>query len=56
MPTFLLLLIAIPLLVGLVAMGIFLLYTAIKYAPIIGRIFEEKPLFLPLRLPPLDDG
>ena len=56
MPTFLLLLIAIPLLVGLVAMGIFLLYTAIKYAPIIGRIFEEKPLFLPLRLSPLDDG
>ena len=27
----------------------FLIYVVIRYTPIIGRIFEEKPLFLPLR-------
>ncbi|MDR3639261.1 MAG: alpha/beta fold hydrolase [Isosphaeraceae bacterium] len=30
----------------------FLLYVVVRYSPIIGRIFEEKPLFLPLRLQP----
>jgi pimeloyl-ACP methyl ester carboxylesterase len=40
---------------GAVALGFamvaaFLTYAAMRYAPIIGRIFEEKPLFLPLRL------
>ena len=30
------------------------LSSSIRYAPIIGRIFEEKPLFLPLRVPPAD--
>ena len=35
----------------------FLVYVVIRYTPIIGRIFEEKPLFLPLRVPPAgDDG
>lgn len=34
----------------------FLVYAVIKYTPIIGRIFEEKPLFLPLRVPRLDEG
>jgi uncharacterized protein len=27
-----------------------------KYTPIIGRIFEEKPLFLPLRVTPVEGG
>jgi pimeloyl-ACP methyl ester carboxylesterase len=31
---------------------VFLSYVAVRYTPIIGRIFEEKPLFLPLRLQP----
>ena len=33
----------------------FLMYVAIRYSPIVGRIFEEKPLFLPLRLQPPND-
>ncbi|WP_435015291.1 alpha/beta hydrolase [Tundrisphaera sp. TA3] len=28
----------------------FLIYIVIRYAPIVGRIFEEKPMFLPLRV------
>ena len=34
----------------------FILYLVIRYVPIIGRIFEEKPLFLPLRVEPPQDG
>lgn len=46
--------------VSLVAMAsavlaTFLAYVVVRYSPIIGRIFEEKPLFLPLRLPPPAD-
>jgi pimeloyl-ACP methyl ester carboxylesterase len=36
--------------------GVFMAYVAVRYAPVIGRIFEERPLFLPLRLPPLASG
>ncbi|MBY0396526.1 MAG: lysophospholipase [Thermoleophilia bacterium] len=42
----LLLAVAIPLLV----LGVFLVYIALRYGPLISRIFEEKPLFLPLRV------
>jgi pimeloyl-ACP methyl ester carboxylesterase len=38
------------------AVAAFLVYAAIRYSPIIGRIFEEKPLFLPLRVPPEPGG
>ncbi len=38
------------------ALAVFLVYVVIRYIPIVGRIFEEKPLFLPLRLPPLEGG
>ena len=51
---------------SLVAGGLPGLRSSIRYAPIIGRIFEEKPLFLPLRVAargpgrggrvPTDDG
>ena len=34
----------------------FLIYVIRKYTPIIGRIFEEKPMFLPLRVNPLEEG
>jgi pimeloyl-ACP methyl ester carboxylesterase len=37
-------------------LGLFLAYVVVRYVPIIARIFEEKPLFLPLRLPPQDGG
>ena len=34
------------------ALAVFLVYILIRYAPIVGRIFEEKPMFLPLRVKP----
>ncbi|MEJ7637460.1 MAG: alpha/beta fold hydrolase [Singulisphaera sp.] len=34
------------------ALAAFLAYLVIRYTPIIGRIFEEKPLFFPLRIAP----
>jgi uncharacterized protein len=34
----------------------FLVYVVVKYSPIVGRIFEEKPMFLPLRVAPVDGG
>lgn len=42
--------------VALAALGAFLIYVYLRYAPIIGRIFEEKPLFFPLRVAPATDG
>jgi pimeloyl-ACP methyl ester carboxylesterase len=51
------LILLVPTLVALGLLAAFLVYVYIRYAPIVGRIFEEKPLFLPLRLPPAqDDG
>jgi pimeloyl-ACP methyl ester carboxylesterase len=41
---------------SLVVVSVFLLYVYIRYAPIILRIFEEKPLFFPLRTRPSGDG
>ena len=38
-----------------VLIALFFLYVAIRYTPIVARIFEEKPLFLPLRVKPLED-
>lgn len=43
------------LLLPLLALGAFLIYVYIRYAPIVGRIFEEKPLFLPLRVQPREN-
>jgi pimeloyl-ACP methyl ester carboxylesterase len=40
-------------LAGVVAFAVYLI---IWYTPIIGRVFEEKPMFLPLRLAPLNEG
>jgi pimeloyl-ACP methyl ester carboxylesterase len=34
----------------------FLIYAVIRYTPIIARVFEEKPLFFPLRLTPEPGG
>jgi pimeloyl-ACP methyl ester carboxylesterase len=39
--------------IGLVA---FMIYVWIRYSPIIGRIFEETPVFLPLRVTPEPGG
>ena len=46
----------VPILTVLTVVGGFLAYIILRYAPIIGRIFEEKPLFLPLRLTLDADG
>jgi len=43
----------VPLVVIIAAHAAFLAYLVIRYAPIIGRIFEEKPLFFPLRVAPM---
>ena len=41
----------------LVAMVVgFLAYTIFRYTPIISRVFEEKPMFLPLRAGPFEGG
>ncbi len=40
--------------VALTLVGAFLVHVFVKYSPIVGRIFEEKPLFLPLRLAPTE--
>jgi uncharacterized protein len=37
-------------LVALATLAIFVVYLIVKYTPIIGRIFEQKPMFLPLRV------
>jgi alpha-beta hydrolase superfamily lysophospholipase len=34
----------------------FLVYIVHRYVPIVGRIFEEKPMFLPLRVAPPEDA
>jgi pimeloyl-ACP methyl ester carboxylesterase len=51
-----LLLVLSPAFLVLAAVGAFLVYVTIRYSPIVGRIFEEKPMFLPLRLTPEDQG
>jgi pimeloyl-ACP methyl ester carboxylesterase len=48
----LLVLAAIPL--GLVAAAV--IYLTVKYTPVIGRIFQSQPLFMPLKLKPLERG
>ena len=45
-----------PLGILLLAIAAFLLWIHIRYTAIVGRIFEEKPLFLPLRISPTTDG
>src|SRR5690242_14893744 len=45
----------IPISIALVGLAGFLAYVAIRYTPIVGRIFQEKPLFLPLRVAPLEN-
>ena len=50
MPSLLILsLVVLPILLILAAIG-FVIYAVIRYAPVISRIFEEKPMFLPLRV------
>lgn len=39
--------------VALAALAGFLTYILVRYGPIVGRIFEEKPMFLPLRVAPV---
>jgi pimeloyl-ACP methyl ester carboxylesterase len=53
-PTFTFLL--LPALAVLLAPALLVVYLIIRYTPIISRIFEEKPMFLPLRLAPTGEG
>ena len=43
-------------LLALGTIALFLTYVVVKYSPIVGRIFEEKPMFLPLRVAPSEGG
>lgn len=56
MPSNTALLILAPLAVAFAVLVAFLIYATIRYSPIIVRIFEEKPLFLPLRAKRATDG
>jgi len=51
-PSTAILLLVVPLVVISVALAAFQAYLVLRYTPIIGRIFEEKPLFFPLRAAP----
>jgi len=42
--------------VVLAPIAAFMVYVIIRYSPIVARIFEEKPMFLPLRVTRTDDG
>jgi pimeloyl-ACP methyl ester carboxylesterase len=44
------------LLLAVAAPVVLVAYLIVRYTPIIGRVFEEKPMFLPPRLAPRDDG
>ena len=46
----------VSLFVSLLILGAFLMYLVVRYGRFITRIFEERPLFLPLRVTPLDLG
>ncbi len=52
MPSTAILSLVVPPVVIIVALAAFLAYLVLRYAPIVGRIFEEKPLFFPLRVAP----
>jgi pimeloyl-ACP methyl ester carboxylesterase len=48
--------VAYGLMLSVAALVIFLTYIVVRYGPVINRIFEVRPVFLPLRLPAQDDG
>ena len=50
------LVIVVPLTAGLAALAAFLVYVWIRYSPIVRRIFEEPPVFAPLRVGPEPGG
>lgn len=56
MPSLPIVLLVTPLVLIFTALIIFVVYVIIRYSPIVARIFEEKPLFLPLRVARPADG
>lgn len=48
--------VSLTLLVASAPMFLFLIYAVIRYCPVIGRIFEERPMFMPLMVTPDDLG
>jgi pimeloyl-ACP methyl ester carboxylesterase len=49
-------LLALGMLISLISLGIFLAYLVIRYGPVIVRIFEERPVFMPLKVTPEEQG
>ncbi|HEX8203617.1 MAG TPA: dienelactone hydrolase family protein, partial [Isosphaeraceae bacterium] len=49
-------LLALVLLVPIGLLAAFLAYLVARYAPVVGRVFEEKPVFHPPRVEPEPDG
>lgn len=50
------LVILVPLVLALVAFAAFLTYIWVRYSPIVRRVFEEPPVFAPLRVAPETGG
>ena len=56
MPSLPIVLVMTPIALLLLAVVTFMVYVIIRYSAIVARIFEEKPLFLPLRVARTSDG
>ena len=56
MPSLPIVLVVTPLALLVAVVAVFMLYVIVQYSGIVARIFEEKPLFLPLRVARPEDG
>lgn len=56
MPSIALIAVMLPVVVALAALGMFLIYVWVRYSPIIVRVFEQPPVFAPLRMEPEPGG
>ena len=56
MPSFVISVVLAPIVVVVATIALFLIYLAVRYTRHIVRVFEEKPLFLPLQVAPLLEG
>lgn len=56
MPSVAFIAVMLPLVVASVALGVFLIYIWVRYSPIVVRVFEQPPVFAPLRLEPEPGG
>lgn len=56
MPSVALIAVMLPLVVALTALGVFMIYVWVRYSPIVVRVFEQSPVFAPLRVEPEAGG